>query len=246
MYTKGTLSKSKSEYFSTLVDEYTELVSKIAHHLCARMPASVSVEDLVQSGMIGLLEAAQKYDQSKGASFETFAGIRIRGSMIDEIRKGEWSPRSVHKNLRTITSSIRRLEQSLKRPVTDREIANDLELDILDYYAMSQDVLSVKLFSLQDVVFEDGEETIDRIESQENTPLENTEHNLFMKALEDEINCLSEKEQLVLALYYDEEMNLKEIAEILGVSESRISQIHSQAALKLRGRLLDWKLKYHN
>jgi len=240
-FAKGQFDKDSQPLdLSKVVDEYTVLVQRIAHHMRARLPQSICVEDLVQSGMIGLMEAAQKFDGSKGASFETFAGIRIRGAIIDEIRKGEWSPRSVHKNLRQLTTSIRRLEQLHQRPVTDREIAEDLDLSLADYHHMSQDALSVKLFSLQDILFAEGDETQDRIASDEATPYDEVAQAHFLAELSDQIAQLAEKEQLVMSLYYEQEFNLKEVGEVLGVSESRVSQIHAQATLKLRTRLIEW------
>ena len=240
MYSKQSLQAQQQEEYARLVDQYSDLVARIAHHLCGRLPDNVVVDDLIQAGMIGLFEASKNFDASKGAKFETFAGIRIRGSMLDEVRKGEWAPRSVHKNNRNIAKTIRELEQAHGRPVQDHEIAQALELNLEQYHHMLRDGLSVKLFSLNEVLFDDGEAHIEKIASQDFSPGEHAEKNAFVEALAAEIEQLPEKEKLVLSLYYDEEFNLREIGEVLGVSESRVSQLHGQAAMRLRGRLGNW------
>ena len=124
------------EYLNEVVDRYAPLVKRIAHHLLLRMPASVQVADLIQSGMIGLLEAAKKYDVSKGASFETYAGIRIRGSMLDEVRKGDWAPRSVHRKSRKVAEAIKAIEARTGEDAKDQDIAKELEIDLSSYYTI--------------------------------------------------------------------------------------------------------------
>ncbi len=223
-----------------LVAEHTPLVKRIAHHLLARMPSSVQLDDLMQSGMIGLLEAAQKYDVSKGASFETYAGIRIRGAMLDEIRKGDWAPRSVHRKSREVAEAVRAVEARTGTDARDQDVAEELGIDLDTYYTILQDASGSRLFSFEDLG--DGEDSgLDRIAGTTRGPGEGHQDEQFRKNLAAAIDGLPEREKLVLALYYDEELNLKEIGEVLGVSESRISQIHSQAALRLRARLQDWR-----
>ncbi len=224
------------------VEDYVDLVKRIAQHMIVRMPASVQLEDLIQSGMIGLIEASRKYDPSRGASFDTYAGIRIRGAIVDEIRKGDWVPRSVHRNARRITDAIMQVESQLGRDARDSEIAEAMNVDLDTYYAMSRDALSGHLFSIEDSF---AEEEMHIVENPENSlftaPYEHTQSDYLRYAMEQAITKLPDKEQLVLSLYYDDELNLKEIGHILGVSESRISQIHSQAALRLRSKLKDWQ-----
>ena len=222
------------------VCEYAFLVKRIAHHMMARMPSSVQVDDLIQSGMIGLLEAAQKYDGEKGASFETYAGIRIRGAIIDEMRRGDWVPRSVHRNVRKISDTISELEKKLGRDARDYEIAEALGVDLDEYHQMARDGLSSKLFSL-DESQEDSEFTLkDSLASASFDPSEELHSQTLTKHLSKVIEQLPERERLVLSLYYDEELNLKEIGLVLGVSESRVSQIHSQAAMRLRAKMSSW------
>ncbi|TGN41245.1 RNA polymerase sigma factor FliA [Marinobacter confluentis] len=224
---------------SALVEEHAPLVKKIALHLLARLPASVQLEDLMQAGMMGLLEASQRYTSTKGATFETYAGIRIRGAMVDEIRKGDWVPRSVHRNARRISAAIKVVEDRLGREAQDWEVAEELGLELNDYYASLNDASSGRLFSL-DELNESGELPID-VQDVGDNPLEGLASDNFKASLAGAINELPEREKLVLSLYYQEELNLKEIGAVLGVSESRVSQIHSQAALRLRGRLSDWR-----
>lgn len=225
-----------------LIERYAPLVKRIAYHLLARLPASVQVEDLMQAGMIGLLEASKKYDAGKGASFETFAGIRIRGAMLDEVRKGDWAPRSVHRNTRMVSDAIRRVEARTGRDAKDQEVAAELQLSLEDYYGILSDTLGSRLFSF-DELLDEGEHSGVQADQAEPTlgPSRYLEDERFQEALAEAITNLPERERLVLALYYDEELNLKEIGEVLGVSESRVSQLHSQCAARLRARLSEWR-----
>jgi len=224
-----------------LIEQYAPLVKRIAYHLMGRLPASVVLDDLIQAGMIGLLEAAKKYDASKGASFETYAGIRIRGSIIDEVRRGDWTPRSVHRNGRRISEAIHKLEAELGRDASDSEIAAEMDISVADYHSLLKDSLESRLFSFEELTSTEGETVGEQLSADDPGPVNLTESTAFAGALASAIDSLPEREKLVLALYYDEELNLKEIGEILGVSESRVSQIHSQAAHRLRGRLRDWQ-----
>jgi len=215
------------------------LVKRIAHHLLARMPASVQVDDLIQAGLIGLLESARSFDGSKGASFETYAGIRIRGAMIDELRRGDWAPRSVHRNQRRISDAIRVVEARLGRDASDDEVAREMQIPLGEYHELLNDSVCSRLFSIEDMTEED-EDAFDRIAGDEANPLDHVQQETMRKQLVEEIGKLPERERMVLALYYDEELNLKEIGLVLGVTESRVSQIHSQAAMRLRSRLAGW------
>jgi len=219
-----------------LVRSYAPLVKRIAHHMIARMPSSVQTDDLMQAGMIGLLEAAGKYDPGKGASFETYAGIRIRGSMLDEIRKGDWVPRSVHRNARSVAAAMKSVEGKVGRDASDREVAEEMGINMGQYFAILKDASGSKLFSFEELPQTDAS----GIHAQTPDPADQIQKRDFQSNLTEAIATLPEREQLILSLYYDDELNLKEIGEVLGVSESRVSQIHTQAALRLRSKLGDW------
>ena len=223
-----------------LVEKHAPLVKRIAHHLMARLPASVLVEDLIQAGMIGLLEASRNFDGSKGASFETFAGIRIRGAMLDEIRKGDWTPRSVHKNGRAISEAIAEVEKELGGDAKDADVAAKLQVSIAEYHQMLSEVNAGKMIGIEDLGVTEDVLSSDK-EKGENTPFDELMEGSFQKALANAITTLPEREAIVLALYYDEELNLREIGEVLDVSESRVSQIHSQAMLRLKSRMQAWQ-----
>lgn len=219
---------------SQLIESHSELVRKIAYHLMARLPASVLVDDLIQSGMIGLLEAARNFDAAKGASFETFAGIRIRGAMLDEIRRGDWVPRSVHKNSRNISNAISDVEKRTGRDAKEQEIAKQLSVTLTEYQQMLRDVNCAKLVAYEDL--SGAEESLCSDEKEDDVTFSQVSEDQFANKLVELIKQLPEREALVLSLYYDEELNLKEIGLVLEVSESRVSQIHSQALHRLKAK----------
>lgn len=220
---------------SELIERHTELVRKIAYHLIARLPASVLVDDLIQSGMIGLLEATRNFDASKGASFETFAGIRIRGAMLDEMRRGDWVPRSVHKNSRSIASAIAAVEKITGRDAKEAEVAEQLSLTLSEYQHMLRDVNCAKLVAYEDLA--GSEEGLCNEPVSHDMTFNEVSEEQFASKLVTMIKELPEREALVLSLYYDEELNLKEIGLVLDVSESRVSQIHSQAIHRLKAKV---------
>ncbi len=223
-----------------IVKKHASLVKRVAYHLISRLPASVQPDDLIQAGMIGLLEAAKNYDPNQGASFETYAGIRIRGSMLDEIRKGDWAPRSVHRNTRRVAEVIREIENNEGRDARDNEVASKLEVTVEKYHQMLKDATGCKILSYEDLgVTEDA--IADSLTNNDPGPQDDLLKDSFQKSLAKAISTLPERERLVMALYYDEEFNLREIGEVLGVSESRVSQIHSKALVRLKARLRDWR-----
>ncbi len=223
----------------SLVIRHAPLVKRIAYHLMNRLPPNVQVDDLIQAGMIGLLEASRNYDPSQGASFETYAGIRIRGAMLDEIRRSDWTPRSVHRKARMVAEAMRRIENQQGRDARDVEVAEALQLSLEDYHRILLDASGCRIFSVEDLQTV-GEISQDRSNSAETGPYDGVQNEAFREALAEAIAGLPERERLVIALYYDEEMNLREIGQVLGVTESRACQIHSQATFRLRSRLSDW------
>lgn len=223
-----------------LVTRHAPLVKRIAYHLMSRLPPSVQADDLIQSGMIGLLEAAKNYDSTQGASFETYAGIRIRGAMLDEIRKCDWAPRSLHRKVRRISEVIREIELEESRDARDSEVAERMGITLEAYHQILQDASGHKIFSIEDMVA--GTESVtESLTDPIAGPLDELEIHEFKVALGEAVSSLPEREQLVMSLYYDEELNLRQIGGILGVSESRVCQIHGQALVRLKSRLAEWR-----
>jgi len=217
-----------------LVLRHAVLVKRIAYHLAGRLPPSVEVDDLIQAGMLGLLEAAAHYSADRGASFETFAGIRIRGSMIDALRKLDWAPRSVHRRAREVAAAIREIESASGEEAKDTQIAGRMGISLQEYHRIVQDAASCRLASLDDEVI--GGAISDGMD-----PFRDALDEDFRAALAKAISELPERERLVMSLYYTEELNLKEIGVILKVTESRVCQLHGQALTRLKARLAGWR-----
>ncbi|OOZ37240.1 RNA polymerase sigma factor FliA [Solemya velesiana gill symbiont] len=235
----ATYAAVQSQDPDALVARHSLLVKRIAYHLMNRLPPNVQADDLIQAGMIGLLEASRNYDPSQGASFETYAGIRIRGAMLDEIRRSDWTPRSVHRKARMVADAMRDIENEEGRDARDIEVASALDMSLDDYHKILQDASGCRIFSVEELQMV-GELPQNPGETGTNGPFEGMQKDAFKEALADAIAGLPERERLVIALYYDDELNLREIGQVLGVSESRVCQIHSQATLRLRSRLSDW------
>lgn len=229
-------ASSQAKLHDDLVEQHAPLVKRIACHLINKLPASVQLEDLIQAGMIGLLEASRNYDETQGASFETYAGIRIRGSMLDEIRKNDWAPRSVHRKARMVAEAVREIENERGRDARDVEIAESLGMSLEDYYKILQDNSYHRILSFEDMGV--GEESmLDNMSDNAPGIVDGLQNEDIQKVVAEAIASLPERERLVMALYYDEELNLREIGAVMGVSESRVSQIHSQAVIRLQARM---------
>lgn len=223
-----------------LVFRHADLVKRIAYHLVSRMPPSVEVDDLIQAGMIGLLDAGRHYSASKGANFETYAGIRIRGAMLDEVRKADWTPRSVHRSVRELAAAIRKLENETGEEARPGDVARSLGMSLEDYHKVLQDAASCRLFSFEQMNTGDEDNPVDIARCERAGPQDHLEEDDFRKALAGAIDSLPEREKLVLSLYYDDELNLREVGAILEVSESRVCQIHGQALVRVRARMQAW------
>ncbi len=221
-----------------LVSQHAPLVKRIAYHLVSRLSGNVDVDDLIQAGMIGLLEAAGNYQPSKGANFETFAGIRIRGAMLDEVRRSDWTPRSVYQKLRQVTEAVREVEARTGRDARPADVAKELGLTVEQYHKVLRDGTSCRLFSLEQA--QEQNSALEPAGGIGPGPLASAMEDGFRDSLAEAIDSLPERERLVLSLYYDDELNLKEIGEVLGVSESRVCQIHGKAVVRIRARMGEW------
>jgi len=222
-----------------LVIRHGELVKRIAYHVVSRLPAHIEVDDLIQAGMIGLLNAAQNFTPTKGANFETYAGIRIRGAMLDEARRSNWTPRSTFRNAKQVSLAIRSIENRTGRDAKGQEIAETLGVSIEEYHRMVESAASSRILSYEQLAG-DPERASMLPDAPEDGPETMLEEDQFREALAEAISSLPERERLVLSLYYDRELNLREIGAILEVSESRVCQIHGQAVLRVRSRLDNW------
>lgn len=226
----------------SVVEQYGHMVRRTAAQMMARLPANVDIHDLVQAGLIGLLDAVSRFDVGQGTQFETFATQRVRGAMLDELRGGDWMPRSVRKSQKLIEAAMRALEQQLQRPPTESEIAAHLKMTLADYQRFLHEAKGAQLVYLEEASGDDGEEGLLQrsLSSTDSSPLDRLDDQQFRSALVERIGQLPEREKLVMGLYYDEGMNLKEIGAVLGVTESRVSQLHSQAVARLRAQLKNW------
>lgn len=238
MYTaKGTLDAQAN------IENYLPMVRRAAARMIGRLPANVEMDDLVQAGVIGLMDAMQRYETGHGAQFETFAMQRVRGAMLDELRGTDWVPRSVRKNQRDIAGAVHALENKLQRAPTDAEIAGHMTLPLQDYHDMLTDVRSAQLVYADDYEAADGDtHYLDRHLKPDDAsdPASQLSDRRFREALVAAIENLPEREQYVMSMYYEHDMNLKEIAAVLGVTESRVCQLHSQSVARLRSKLKAW------
>lgn len=221
---------------SELLTQYMPLVRRQALMLQVRLPASIELDDLIQAGMVGLLEALGRFDATQGATFATFASQRIRGAMMDELRTRDWLPRSVRRSARAVDSAVRQLEQQLGRAPEENEIAQHLEMPLREYQQLLNDTNSGQLLPFEELVADGGEPSNNELG---NSPFEQLLDGQQRQTLIEAIEALPEREKLLMALYYQEELNLKEVGAVLGVTESRVSQLHSQAVSRLRARLYD-------
>ena len=235
MYTaKGQLDRT------ALIRQYQPLVHRLAHHMMAKLPASVEVDDLIQVGLIGLSEALSRYETGQGAQFETFATQRIRGAMLDELRENDWMSRGSRKNQKDIEQALRRLEHRLGRSPIESEIAAELGLSLSDYQSLLGKVRGTQLIYLEDMgrSGEDDDGFLDRhVADNDADPLNLLGDQRLRQALVAAIKTLPEREQFVMSMYYEQDMNLKEIAAVLNITESRVCQLHSQSVARLRAKM---------
>ena len=236
MYTaKGQLDRD------ALIRQHVPLVRRIALHMIAKLPPNVELDDLIQVGMIGLAEALSRFETEQGVQFETFASQRIRGAMLDELREGDWMSRSSRKSQKDIERALNKLEQRLGRPPLESEIPTELGMELDDYQSLLGKVRGTQLVYLEDIGGgdgEDGENYLERHVADEGAdPFALLRDQRLRAALVGAIQALPEREQYVMGMYYEHDMNLKEIAAVLGVTESRVCQLHSQSIARLRAKM---------
>ena len=222
-----------------LIRQYVPLVRRLAHHMIAKLPPNVELDDLIQVGMIGLADALSRYEASQGVQFETFATQRIRGAMLDELRDGDWLSRGSRKSQKQIEQAVRKLEQKLGRSPVESEIATELALPLAEYQSLLGKVRGTQLVYLEDMHNgEDDNGFLDRHTADtEADPMSMLKDQRLRMALVQAIDTLPERERQIMGMYYEQDMNLKEIAAVLGVTESRVSQLHSQSIARLRAKM---------
>jgi RNA polymerase sigma factor for flagellar operon FliA len=240
--TSAASAASNQAAIGAALKQYTPLVRRLAHQMTARLPANVEVDDLIQVGMIGLHDALGRFDAAQGVQFETFATQRIRGAMLDELRSGDWMSRGDRKQQRQIEAAVRKLEQEHGRAPAESEIASEMGLSLSDYQEMLTKVRGTQLVYLEDMSGDDGDaDFLDRhVADDSANPLARLNDRRMREALVEAIKLLPEREQYVMSMYYEHDMNLKEIAAVLKVTESRVCQLHSQSIARLRSKLRAW------
>ncbi len=221
-----------------LVEKYAPLVKKIAYHMSARLPADIHIDDIIQSGLMGLLDAGKNYDARQGAQFETYATIRIRGAILDEVRRSDWAPKSVHKKARDLSATIQEIERRTGRDARDVEVAQAMGISMTEYYRILKDGSACRMLSFDDLGTDDTH-SLGIFEDQQQNVVNEVLEDEFQQRLSCAIAGLPERERMVMSLYYDTEMNLKEVGILMGISESRVSQLLSQAQMRLRARISD-------
>jgi len=226
---------------NAMLKQYSPLVRRLAHQMIAKLPANVEVDDLIQVGMIGLSDAMTRFDSEQGVQFETFATQRIRGAMLDELRGADWMSRGNRKQQRDIETALHKLQQRLGRAPQESEIAREMGISLSEYQALLGKVRGTQLVYLEDMLGDDGDhDFLDRhVIDQNENPVAMLQDRRMREALVAAIKLLPEREQYVMSMYYEQDMNLKEIAAVLGVTESRVCQLHSQSIVRLRAKLRD-------
>jgi RNA polymerase sigma factor for flagellar operon FliA len=223
-----------------LIRQYSPLVRRLAHHMMAKLPPSIQVDDLIQVGLIGLSEALTRFEATQGVQFETFATQRIRGAMIDELRENDWMSRGSRKSQKEIEGALHKLEHRLGRSPTETEIATELGMNLNDYQALLYKVKGTQLVYLEDMAGgSEGEDSfLDRhMLDNDADPMQMLRNQRLRQSLVEAIKHLPEREQYIMSMYYENDMNLKEIAAVLGVTESRVCQLHSQSIARLRAKM---------
>ena len=222
-----------------LITESLPLIKHIAHRVATRLPSNIELQDLINAGVLGLLDAIDKFEPERNVKFKTYAEVRIRGAILDSLRNLDWAPRSLRKKSRDLERTYAELSQKLGRPATDEEMSEAMGEQLEDFYALVDQLHGLTIGSFENI--SDGEDSESYLnyypDDGSNDPYAKFENNELTRLLIGAIEDLPEKERLVLSLYYYEEFTMKEIGALLGVNESRVSQLHTKAMLRLRGKL---------
>jgi RNA polymerase sigma factor FliA len=222
-----------------LINEALPLIKHIAHRIASRLPSNIEMQDLINAGVIGLLDAIDKFEPERNVKFKTYAEVRIRGAILDSLRNLDWAPRSLRKKSRDLERTYADLSQKLGRPATDEEVSEAMGAELDDFYALVDQLHGLTIGSFENL--SDGEDSDSYLnyypDDGSNDPYAKFESSELTRLLVHAIEDLPEKERLVLSLYYYEEFTMKEIGALLGVNESRVSQLHTKAMLRLRGKL---------
>lgn len=224
---------------TSMLKQYSPLVRRLAHQMIAKLPANVELDDLIQVGMVGLTDALSRFDASQGVQFETFATQRIRGAMLDELRGNDYLSRGTRKQQRSIEAAVHKLQQRLGRAPAESEIAREMGISLSEYQEMLGRVRGTQLVYLEDMSGDDGDnDYLDRhVADEALNPLSQLQDYRMREALIEAIKILPEREQYVMSMCYEHDMNLKEIAAVLKITESRVCQLHSQSIARLRVKL---------
>lgn len=225
-----------------LILEHLPQIKYIAHRISTKLPSHVELNDLVSAGVLGLLDAVEKFDPSRGVKFKTYAELRVKGSILDSLRNLDWAPRSLRKRSKDLEKAYKTLEQRLGRPVTDKEVSDELGITLEEFYELVDQIKGLNLGSFHDLGSQDDDRNSEPLVRYVPDAPQMDPFFLFQKSevkdlLAGAIDALPKKERLVVSLYYYDELTMKEIGKVLGVNESRVSQLHTKAMLRLRTKL---------
>jgi len=231
------LEEEKNKCREELIMKYAPLVKYVADRLAIRMPSHISKDDMTSAGIIGLFDAVENYDSGRGIKFETYAFYRIRGAVLDEMRKLDWIPRSVRRDIQEIEAAINAVRTKLGRDPEDNEIAGELGVSLESYFKMIDKAHGVNLLSLDEPMMGSSVTAVNKMESKTPSPFDELDRNELKEVIAGALSNLPEKGRMVVSLYYFDELTLKEIASVMGLTESRISQIHTKSIITLRAKL---------
>ncbi len=225
-----------------LILEHMPQIKYIAQRISAKLPSHVELNDLVGAGVLGLLDAIEKFDLSRGVKFRTYAELRIKGAILDSLRNLDWAPRSLRKKSKDLERIYKELEQRLGRPATDKEAAEAMKISLDEFYDLIDQIRGLNLGSFQDLATQDGDKNAEPLvkyvpDAPQMNPFFVFQRSEIRNILSAAIDCLPKKERLVVSLYYYDELTMKEIGQVLGVNESRVSQLHTKAMLRMRTKL---------